>query len=340
MATTETQHLDSILREDRVFPPSPEFSSAAHINSLDEYRALYARSESDPDAFWSSIAQELHWFHPYSKVLEWDLPWAKWFVGGKINLSYNCLDRHLTTWRRNKAALIWEGEPDAGQEVRTLTYQQLHAEVCKFANVLKSFGVRPGDTVAVYMGMTPELAIALLACARIGAVHSVIFGGFSANALIDRINDAKSVAVITQDASYRRGNLVRLKNTVDEALAQCPTVKNVIVYKRTPDANCTIRAGRDHWWHELMQSASPECPAAQLDSEHPLFILYTSGTTGKPKGIQHTTAGYAVGTYYTTKLVFDLKDTDIYWCTADIGWVTGHSYVIYGPLQNGATTLM
>jgi acetyl-CoA synthetase len=330
------QHIDSVLREDRVFPPTAEFSAAARIKSLDEYRALYAKSETDPQAFWGEIAQELHWFQPWTKVLEWKLPIAKWFVGGTINLSYNCLDRHLSTWRRNKAAVIWEGEPG---EIRTLTYQQLHTEVCKFANVLKQLGVKHGDTVALYMGMCPELAIAMLACARIGAVHSVIFGGFSANALVDRINDAKCVAVITQDASYRRGNEVGLKKAVDEALTQCPTVQNVIVYRRT-GSDIYMQAGRDRWWHELMQAAPLDCPATELDSEHPLFILYTSGTTGKPKGLVHTTGGYSVGTYYTSRIVFDLKDTDVFWCTADIGWVTGHSYVVYGPLQNGATTLM
>ena len=280
------------------------------------------------------IARELHWFKPWDKVLEWNCPWAKWFVGGQINLSYNCLDRHVSTWRKNKAAIIWESEPG---EVRTLTYQQLHREVQKFANVLKSLGVKKGDRVAIYMGMTPELPIAMLACARIGAPHTVIFGGFSSNALVDRIHDSQATAVITQDGSYRRGAEVKLFPAVEEALKSCPSVKNVVVYKRTGTA-INMQPGRDHWWHELMANASDECPAEPLDAEHPLYILYTSGTTGKPKGVVHTTGGYSVGTYLTTKWVFDLKDEDTYWCTADIGWVTGHSYIVYGPLQNGATS--
>ncbi len=329
-------NIDSILKESRLFAPSEGFSSIAHIKSLEEYQQIYKEAEENPDQFWSKIARELHWFKPWDKVLEWELPWAKWFVGGQLNISYNCLDRHLTTWRRNKAALIWEGEPG---EVRTYTYQQLHTEVCKFANVLLSLGVQKGDRVAIYMGMTPELPIAMLACARIGATHSIVFGGFSATALVDRINDAEAVAVITQDGSYRRGSEVKLKPAVDEALASCPTVKTVIVYKRT-GAEVKMNWGRDHWWHELMANASDECPAEPLDSEHPLYILYTSGSTGKPKGLLHTTGGYSVGTYLTTKWVFDLKDEDVYWCTADIGWVTGHSYIVYGPLQNGATVLM
>ncbi|HEY1270631.1 MAG TPA: acetate--CoA ligase, partial [Terriglobales bacterium] len=265
-----------------------------------------------------------------------NVPWAKWFFGGKINLFYNCLDRHVQTWRKNKAALIWESEPG---EVRTYTYQQLLTEVQKFANVLKSLGVKAGDCVAIYMGMCPELAIAMLACARIGVLHSVIFGGFSANALVDRITDQEAVAVITQDGSYRRGGEVKLKAAVDEAMPRCPSVKHVVVYKRT-NSEVAWTEGRDHWWHELMEKASDNCPAEPLDSEHPLYILYTSGTTGKPKGIVHTTGGYSVGTYYTTKMVFDLKDDDTFWCTADIGWVTGHSYIVYGPLQNGATVVM
>ncbi|MBI3650690.1 MAG: acetate--CoA ligase [Acidobacteria bacterium] len=329
-------NIDSILKENRMFEPSAAFSSTAHIKSLEEYQRIFKEAEENPDAFWSQIASELHWFRKWDQVLEWELPWAKWFVGGQLNISYNCLDRHLSTWRRNKAALIWEGEPG---EVRTYTYQQLHSEVCKFANVLKSLGVQKGDRVAIYMGMTPELPVAMLACARIGATHSIIFGGFSATALIDRINDAQAVAVITQDGAYRRGNEVKLKPAVDEALAACPSVKTVVVYKRT-DAEMKMKWGRDHWWHELMENASDDCPAEPLDSEHPLYILYTSGSTGKPKGLLHTTGGYAVSTYLTAKWVFDLKDEDVYWCTADIGWVTGHSYIVYGPLQNGATALM
>ncbi len=329
-------NIDSMLTEKRSFPPAPEFSRNAHIHSKEEYDKLCARAASDPEGFWADIAQELHWFEPWTKVLEWDCPWVKWFVGGKINLSYNCLDRHVQTWRKNKAAIIWEGEPG---EVRTYTYQQLLSEVCKFANVLKSLGIKSGDRVAIYMGMCPELPVAMLACARIGAVHSVIFGGFSANALVDRITDQEAVAVITQDGSYRRGSEVKLKPAVDEALERCPTVKYTVVLQRT-GSEVGWKEGRDHWWHELMEKASDNCPAEQLDSEHPLYILYTSGTTGKPKGIVHTTGGYSVGTYITTKWVFDLKDDDTYWCTADIGWVTGHSYIVYGPLQNGATCVM
>jgi acetyl-CoA synthetase len=331
-----TSNIDSVLNEKRVFEPSPEFSQNAHIKSLEEYERLYAEAEADPEKFWGEIAAELHWFRKWDKVLEWNLPWAKWFVGGQINLSYNCLDRHVATWRRNKAAIIWEGEPG---EVRTFTYQQLLTEVSKFANVLKSLGIKKGDTVAIYMGMTPELPIAMLACARIGAAHSVVFGGFSSNALVDRINDAQCKAVITQDGSYRRGMEIPLKATVDEALPSCPSVESVIVYKRT-GSEVKMEAGRDHWWHELMAGASDQCEAEPLDSEHPLYILYTSGSTGKPKGVVHTTGGYSVGTYITAKWVFDLEDEDIYWCTADIGWVTGHSYIVYGPLQNGATAVM
>jgi acetyl-CoA synthetase len=331
-----SQSIDSILKESRVFQPSEEFSNNAHLKNLDQYEQLYAEALEDPEAFWGRIASELHWFRQWDRVLEWEAPWAKWFVGGQINLSYNCLDRHIATWRRNKAAIIWESEPG---EVRTLTYQQLLIEVSKFANVLKSLGIEKGDTVAIYMGMTPELPIAMLACARIGAPHSVVFGGFSANALVDRINDAECKAVITQDGAYRRGSEVPLKATVDEALPSCASVKTVIVYQRT-GSHVKMEWGRDHWWHELMADASDRCEAEPLDAEHPLYILYTSGSTGKPKGVVHTTGGYSVGTYITAKWVFDLKDEDVYWCTADIGWVTGHSYIVYGPLQNGATTVM
>jgi acetyl-CoA synthetase len=329
--------IDSILKEKRLFKPSESFSKNAHVKSLAEYEAIYKKAEADPEAFWADAAKDLHWFKPWTKVLEWDAPWAKWFVGAECNISYNCLDRHITTWRKNKAALIWEGEPG---EVRTYTYNQLYVEVQRFANVLKGLGIKKGDRIAIYMGMSPELAIAMLACARIGAPHSVVFGGFSANALVDRITDQQAVAVITQDASYRRGGEVKLKAAVDEALPNCPSVNHVIVYQRVHGSNIPMEAGRDHWWHELMANASDECPAEHLDSEHPLYILYTSGTTGKPKGIVHTTGGYAVGTYLTSKWVFDLKDEDIFWCTADIGWVTGHSYVVYGPLENGATSFM
>jgi acetyl-CoA synthetase len=330
------QDIDSTLRENRLFPPPPEFSAKAHIKSLEQYEALYKQSIEDPEKFWAEAAEDLHWFKRWDKVLDWNLPLAKWFVGGKLNLCYNCVDRHALGTRASKTALIWEGEPG---EVRRLTYAELHAEVQKFANALKSLGIQKGDRVAVYMGMTPELAIALLACARIGAVHSVIFGGFAANAIADRVNDSSCVAILTQDSSYRRGTEIQLKRTVDEAMAACHTVKHVVVYRRT-GSPINMVEGRDLWWHDLVASASPDCPAEHLDSEDPLYILYTSGTTGKPKGLVHTTGGYSVQTYLTTKYVFDLRDEDVYWCTADIGWVTGHSYVVYGPLQNGATVLM
>ena len=335
--TTVSQvNIDSILEETRSFEPSAEFSQKAQIKSLAEYDALYKESVEQPEKFWGRVAEDLHWFKKWDKVLEWNAPWAKWFLGGELNLSYNCLDRHVKTARKNKAALIWESEPG---EIRTYTYQQLWREVQKFANVLKGLGVRKGDRVAIYMGMTPELPIAMLACARIGAPHSIVFGGFSSNALVDRIHDSHAVAVITQDGSYRRGAEVKLFPVVEEALKSCPSVKHVVVYQRTKTA-INMTSGRDHWWHELMAKASDECPAEPLDSEHPLYILYTSGTTGKPKGIVHTTGGYSVGTYLSTKYVFDLREEDTYWCTADIGWVTGHSYIVYGPLQCGATSLM
>ncbi len=333
---THGVNIDSLLHEDRVFPPPAEFSAKAHIKSLEEYERINAQAAGDPEVFWGTIARELHWFEPWTKVLEWDAPWAKWFSGGKINLSYNCLDRHAASSRCDKIAILWEGEPG---DMRSLTYAQLLAEVERFANALKGLGVVKGDRVAIYMGMVPELAIAMLACARIGAVHSVIFGGFSANAIVDRVNDQQSTIIVTQDSSWRRGTQFPLKSTVDEALAHCLSVKNVVVYQRT-GAQVDMQSGRDHWWHELVAKAAPKCPAEALDSEDPLYILYTSGSTGKPKGIVHTTGGYAVGTYITTKWIFDLRDEDVYWCTADIGWVTGHSYIVYGPLQNGATTLM
>ena len=335
-STSPDPNLDSTLREHRVFPPPAEFAAKARIKSLAEYEQMYRRSVDDPESFWAEAARELHWFKPWEKVLDWNLPWAMWFVGGKINLSYNCVDRHALGDKRDKVAILWEGEPG---EVRKLTFGDLHAEVQRFANALKDLGIQKGDRVAVYMGMTPELAIAVLACARIGAVHSVIFGGFAAHAIVDRVNDAECVAILTQDTAYRRGSEVKLKATVDEAVAQCPTVKNVVVYKRSGSA-VNMQAGRDHWWHELTAKAAPDCPAEELDSEDPLYILYTSGTTGKPKGLVHTTGGYSVQTYLTSKYIFDLHDDDVYWCSADIGWVTGHSYVVYGVLQNGVTTLM
>ena len=331
-----TTNIESILNEERVFPPAPEFSAQAHVSSFDQLEQLRAEASADPEGYWARMAEELEWFQKWEKVLVWEPPHAKWFVGGKLNISHNCLDRHLKTWRRNKAALIWEGEPG---EQRTLTYQQLHSEVCKFANVLKRSGVQSGDRVALYLPLVPELAIAMLACTRIGATHSVIFGGFSSGALIDRINDASCKMVVTADGGWRRGNEVKLKAAVDEALKETPSVKNCIVVRRTGQ-KIHMEAGRDFWWHELMETVDADCPAEHLDSEHPLYILYTSGTTGKPKGILHTTGGYLLQSHLTTKWVFDLKDEDIYWCTADIGWVTGHSYVVYGPLSNGATVLM
>ncbi len=335
--SSNTNNIESVLHEERVFPPSAEFAARAHIKSLEELEALRREASEAPEDFWARMAEaELHWFRKWDTVLKWEAPHAEWFVGGKINAAYNCLDRHLQTWRRNKAAIVWEGEPG---EQRTLTYGQLHREVSRFANVLKRAGVERGDRVALYMPLVPELAIAMLACARIGAPHSVIFGGFASQALIDRINDAGCKLVVTADGGYRRGAEVRLKEIVDEALKKTPTVKNCIVFKRT-GSRINMQMGRDYWWHEIIQAVPEECPAEELDSEHPLYILYTSGTTGKPKGILHTTAGYLLQTHLTTKWVFDLKDEDVYWCTADIGWVTGHSYVVYGPLSNGATVLM
>jgi acetyl-CoA synthetase len=328
--------INSLLREDRVFAPPRAFSASAHITSRRHYDQIYQRSVEDPEGFWANIAGELHWFKPWERVLDWQEPYAKWFDGGQINISYNCLDRHLTSWRKNKAALIWEGEPG---DTRTLTYQQLHQEVCKFANVLKSLGIEKGDRVAIYMPMIPELPAAMLACARIGATHSIIFGGFSAEALKDRINDAQAKAVITADGGWRRGAVLPLKPAVDAALADCPSVKQVVVVQRGGN-EIQMEPGRDHWYHQLMRDASDRCEAEPLDAEHPLYILYTSGTTGKPKGIVHTTGGYSVHTYLTAKWVFDLRDDDTYWCTADIGWVTGHSYIVYGPLQNAATVVM
>lgn len=329
------QNLDSTLREDRVFSPPEDFARHAHIKSLAQYEALYNQSIEQPEKFWEEVARELPWSEPWTKVLEWEAPWAKWFVGAKLNLCYNCVDRHVEEGKRDKVAILWEGEDC---EVRRLTFGDLHQQVQRFANGLKSLGIRKGDRVAIYMGMTPELAIAVLACARIGAVHSVIFGGFASNAIVDRVNDAQAVAIITQDGSWRRGSEVKLKAAVDEAMPSCPTVKNVVVLRRTRSS--VTMHGHDVWWHDLVSRAAADCPPEPQDSEDPLYILYTSGTTGKPKGLVHTTGGYAVQTYLTSKLIFDLKPDDIYWCTADIGWVTGHSYVIYGVLQNGVTTLM
>lgn len=331
--------IESILHENRLFNPPAEFSQNAKIKSLDEYKQIYEKAKADPQAFWAGLAEkELHWFQKWDTVLDWQPPFAKWFVNGKLNISYNCLDRHLTTWRRNKAALIWEGEPG---DSRTLTYAQLHREVCQFANVLKELGVQKGDRVGIYMPMIPEAAIAMLACARIGAPHSVVFGGFSAEALRDRLVDAEAKLVITADGGWRKDAIVPLKEQVDKALANnsAPTVQNVLVVKRTGQV-INMESGRDHWWHELQTGASADCPAEPMDSEDMLFVLYTSGSTGKPKGVVHTTGGYNLYTHMTTQWIFDLQDTDVYWCTADVGWITGHSYIVYGPLSNGATTLM
>jgi acetyl-CoA synthetase len=326
--------IDALLREDRAFPPSAEFRAQAHVNDA----RVYEEAARDPEAFWEGFARELEWSAPWTTVLDWNPPHARWFVGGKINASVNCLDRHLRSARRNKAAIIWEGEPG---DRRTLTYYDLHREVCQFANVLKSMGIARGDRVAIYLPLIPELAIAMLACARIGAVHSVVFGGFSAESLRDRINDAQARLLVTADAGFRRGGLVQLKRVADEALADTPSIENsIVVHRGHGDIAVTMKEGRDHWYHELMAAAPYGCDPEAMDAEDMLYILYTSGTTGKPKGIVHTTGGYLVGTYATTKWVFDLKEDDVYWCTADIGWVTGHSYVVYGPLANGATVVM
>jgi acetyl-CoA synthetase len=329
-------NIESHLVEKRVFKPSKDFSKNSRINSFAQYQKLYRESIRQPDKFWTREARELTWRAPWKTALKWKPPFAQWFVGGKLNVSENCLDRHLQTHRRNKAAIIWEGEPG---ENRTLTYQQLHHQVCRFANVLKRNRIKKGDRVIIYLPTIPEAAIAMLACARIGAVHSVVFGGFSADSIRDRIADSGATAVITADGSYRRGGIVPLKQNVDDALRGSHTIKRVIVFRRTGH-DVHIEEKRDVWWHREMEYVDANCPAVALDSEHPLYILYTSGSTGKPKGILHTTGGYLVGIYSTTKYVFDLREDDIYWCTADVGWVTGHSYVVYGPLANGATTFM
>lgn len=331
--------IESILQEKRLFSPSPEFSQQAHIKSQQEYQQLYDQAKADPEKFWAELAEkELHWFQKWEKVLDWQPPFAKWFVEGKTNIAYNCLDRHLNSWRRNKAALIWEGEPG---DSRTFTYAQLHREVCQMGNALKQLGVKKGDRVGIYMPMIPEAAIAMLACARIGAPHTVVFGGFSAEALKDRLVDAEAKLVITADGGWRKDAIVPLKEKVDSALENngAPSVENVLVVQRTQQ-DLHMESGRDRWWHEMQAEVSADCPAEPMDSEDLLFILYTSGTTGKPKGVVHTTAGYNLYTHMTTKWIFDIKDTDVYWCTADVGWITGHSYIIYGPLSNGATTVM
>jgi len=332
-----SDQLATLLSETRRFPPSPAFAAQANAQA-----DLYTRAAGDRLGFWEEQARALHWDSPWRRVLEWTPPHAKWFVGGRLNVAVNCVDRHLATARRNKAAIIWEGEPG---DRRTITYWELHREVCRAANALLKLGVRHGDRVAIYLPMIPEAAIAMLACARIGAVHSVVFGGFSAESLRDRINDAQAVCLITADGGYRRGSVLPLKRFADEAVAQCPSIRNVVVVQRRPGAPgdesfANITEGRDHWWHRLLDQASPDHRAEPMDAEDLLFILYTSGTTGKPKGIVHTTGGYLTQVATTTKYVFDLKENDLFWCTADIGWVTGHSYVVYGPLANGATVLM
>ncbi len=327
--------IESVLQESRLFPPPASFAAQARVGSMAAYEALAARAAAEPERFWAEIASELTWAEPWKRVLDWDLPDAKWFVGGRTNLSVNCLDRHLAGPRRNKAALLFEGEPG---DTRVYTYHQLHREVCKAANALDELGIRAGDFVAIYMPMIPEAVISMLACARIGAPHTVVFGGFSAEALADRIRDSRARMVITADGGWRRGAIVPLKDNVDKALAHAD-VDKVLVVRRT-GGDFAWKRNRDVWWHETVDKASPVHEAPALDAEHPLFSLYTSGTTGKPKGILHTTGGYQVGTYYSTRMVFDLRDEDVFWCTADIGWVTGHSYVVYGPLMNGATVVM
>ena len=325
--------IDALLHEERTFPPSGDFVGKANMADPD----IYEKARQDPEAFWADLAEELDWFQKWDRVLEWDPPFAKWFVGGKLNVSYNCIDRHLTAGRRNKAAIIWEGEPG---DWKVYTYWDLYREVCRFANGLKSLGVTKGDRVTIYLPMTPELPIAMLACARIGAPHSVVFGGFSAESLQDRINDSASKLLITADGGYRRGGIVPLKQNADDSLDGSPSIERVVVLRRTGSADDKMVDGRDIWWHDLVEGQPQTCDPEPMDSEDMLYLLYTSGTTGKPKGIVHTTGGYLLGTYATTKWVFDLKEDDTYWCTADIGWVTGHSYIVYGPLANGATSVM
>ena len=339
-AAAASATIESVLHEERRFDPAAAFAAQARIGSIEAYRALVAEAEADPDAFWGGRArQELHWFTPFEKVLDWsEPPSARWFEGGTTNLSYNCLDRHLEGPRADKLALIWEGEPG---DVRRFTYRQLHAEVSKAANALRSLGIGKGDLVALYMPMVPEAAIAMLACARIGAPHSVVFGGFSAEALRDRLIDGAAKAVITADGGFRKDKAVALKPAVDAALAggSCPTVEHVLVVRRTGEAT-PMESGRDLWWHDLVEGQSPDCPAEPMASEDRLFVLYTSGSTGKPKGVVHTTAGYNLWAHLTFQWIFDIREDDIHWCTADVGWITGHSYIVYGPLSNGATTVM
>ncbi len=331
-----SERIESVLQEDRRFSPPEGFRAEAHLSSLEEYRRLYRQSLDEPELFWGSVAEELHWFKPWDRITEWHEPFVKWFVGGETNLAYNCLDRQIELGRGNKVAFFWEGEPG---DSRVLTFQQLHREVSRFANALKDKGVGKGDRVAIYMPMIPEAAVAMLACARIGATHSVVFGGFSAQALADRIIDGEIKAVVTADGGQRRGRVLPLKPAVDEALTSCPSVEHVFVVRRSEN-EIKMKPGRDHWYHDVTRQASPDCPAEPLDAEHPLFILYTSGSTGKPKGVLHTTGGYQTYTYLTNKYIFDLKPNDIFWCTADVGWITGHSYIVYGPMLNGATQVM
>jgi acetyl-CoA synthetase len=330
------QSIESAQQENRVFPPNPAFASNAWIKSRQQYDQMYRESIDNPDQFWSKIASELHWFKKWDRVLDWNLPNAKWFVGGQTNVSHNCLDTHIEKGRGNKTAILWEAE---NGDVRNVTFQQLRDDVCRFANGLKKQGVKKGTRVTIYMPMVPEAAVAMLACARLGAPHSVIFGGFSSQAIADRVDDAKSEIIITADGGHRRGQIVPLKNNVDEAAKKTTLIKKVIVFKHTAEKIGWVD-GRDIWWSDVIAGQSATCNAEPMDAEDPLFVLYTSGSTGKPKGIIHTTGGFLVGSYITTKYVFDLHEKDIYWCTADVGWITGHSYVVYGPLANGATTLM
>jgi acetyl-CoA synthetase len=332
MSTTPS--IESVLNEKRSFAPPREFAQRARVTSLAEYEQVYRRADDDPEGFWAEVAGELHWDTRWQRVLDWKLPDAKWFVGGRLNVSVNCLDRHVASARKNKAAILWEGEPG---DTRVITYGQLHREVCKAANALSALGVRAGEFVAIYMPMIPEAAVAMLACARLGAPHTVVFGGFSADALAERIKDSGAKVVITADGGWRRGSIVPLKDNVDRAM-EGTSVQRVVVVKRC--GNPVAWRARDTWWHDALAAASAHHDATAFDSEHPLFSLYTSGTTGKPKGILHTTGGYLVGATYTMQQVFDLREDDIFWCTADIGWVTGHSYVVYGPLANGATVMM
>ena len=336
----DEKNIKSLLEEDRKFPPSEEFRQKARIKSLQEYERIYNESIADPVAFWEKMAkQEMFWFSPWKKGFSWDRKEAiiKWFEGGKTNACYNCIDRHLDGPRRNKAAIIWQGEPE--DDARTLTYQELHQEVCKFANVLKKLGAKKGDRISIYLPMIPELAISMLACARIGAIHSIVFGGFSSEALRDRIEDSQCKILITADGTYRSGKIIQTKASADAALDKETSIESVVVVKRN-GAPVVMKDGRDVWWHEEMKTASPVCEAEKMDAEDPLFILYTSGSTGKPKGVLHTTGGYLLYTHLTMKYYFDIREEDIYWCTADIGWITGHSYITYGPLSNGATSLM